>query len=79
MAKKQDELIEICGLWEGKDKRGGLYMTGPLGWRGKIVVLKNYRRENDKQPSHKLYFTRRGEGEAESPFPEDDLEDVFSP
>jgi len=50
------QLIELTGLWEGKDKKGSLTLSGPLGSKGEIVIFRNYLQKNSSQPDYKLYL-----------------------
>ncbi len=53
------QLIEITGLWEGRDKKGSLTLSGPLGGKGEIVIFKHYNKQNEAQPDFKLYLCMR--------------------
>jgi len=53
------DLIQLCGLWENKDKNGEIYLSGYLG-DARILVYKNkYREQNEKAPHYKVFLAEK--------------------
>ena len=63
----QSDLILITGMWENTSRDGkGKYLSGTFGQGGKLLLFKNTRRENDKQPSHMLYLAPKARESSEA-------------
>lgn len=47
-------MVEISGLWAGKDKNGNSYMKGKMG-SATVFVMKNTKKgDNPKAPDYRL-------------------------
>jgi hypothetical protein len=72
------EMVEITGLWKGKDKNGNTYMTGYMG-NAKVLIFANTYKEEDKHPDYKMYIapkkkeSNQDKQERATYRPEDDL------
>ena len=51
-------LIEVTGLWTGKDKNGDGYLSGSLG-AARVFIFRNKRKEKEAQPDYRLFVTER--------------------
>jgi len=52
------ELIEICGLWSGKDKNGNGFMSGSLPGGAVFYVFKNNKKK-ENQPDYRLMVGKK--------------------
>jgi len=53
-------MIEIAGVWEGTDKNGNLKLSGSMGYKANILILKNnYKEEGSNQPDYKIYIAEK--------------------
>lgn len=61
-------MIIAGGLWIRKSAKGETYMTGTLGGV-KVLIFKNKRKRNERDPDYTLCFdhAKRGEGDAAEP------------
>ena len=50
----EQQMIELGGMWTGKDKRGNSMMSGYLG-NTKLLLFKNTFKDAENQPDYKLY------------------------
>ena len=50
------DLIQLCGLWRQKSRKGTTYYTGKLNDTTRIVLFKNDSKEKDSQPDLRLYI-----------------------
>ena len=55
-------MIQIAAFWKKDSKNNRIYNTGKLG-NGKLLLFKNDKKENEKQPDLILYIVEeKGEG-----------------
>lgn len=50
------EMINICGLWAGKDKNGNPMMSGKLTYSSKIFIFRNNNKKKENDPDYYLKF-----------------------
>jgi hypothetical protein len=48
------KVIKIAELWQSRDKKGNLLLSGDLNALSKIVVMKNTSKKGDKEPDYYL-------------------------
>ena len=61
-------MIQLCGLWKGTAKDGRSYLGGNLGFGARLLVFKNDRKTEDKQPDYNVVIVenqRRDDAEPE--------------
>ena len=51
-------MIELGGLWSGKDKNGNSMMSGYLG-NAKLLIFKNTFKDAKNQPDYRLFVTKK--------------------
>jgi hypothetical protein len=69
-------LINATGLWVNESKGGKKYMAGNMG-NVRVLVFKNEKKRNEKDPDYRLCFAQREQKESsrgsdEAPPPEDE-------
>jgi hypothetical protein len=48
--------VRLGGLWQGKDRNGHAYLSGPVG-QARLLVLRNgYKRAGKKDPDFIMYL-----------------------
>lgn len=45
-------MIRLTGLWQGTDKDGRPYWSGPLSQTARLLILENRYKQSDTQPTH---------------------------
>jgi hypothetical protein len=45
-------MLNLCGLWSGKDKNGDEYLSGKLTYSSRICIFKNKYKKTDKDPDY---------------------------
>ena len=57
------DMIQIGGLWENKDKKDNVYLSGYLG-NAKIIIFKNGFKKEQKHPDWIMYIAEGKKREA---------------
>jgi len=57
-------MVRLCGLWLEKNGDGKTMLKGSLG-SGRLVILPNYHKENDRQPDYVVYVDQKEQRNAE--------------
>lgn len=52
-SESRPQPMELCGLWEQRDRSGRRYLVGTLGGV-RLLVLQSERCGNDREPTHRL-------------------------
>lgn len=62
-------MIELCGLWTKKDKNDNPMLSGKIGQRATVLILKNQHKKEEKHPDYFLYLSeaQKPEGKEEKP------------
>ena len=63
-------MIQLCGLWRGTTKDGRSYLGGNLGFGARLLIFKNDRKTEDKQPDYNVLIVeneRRDNAEPAQP------------
>jgi hypothetical protein len=65
MSEERNEsgLIRICGLWQGKTRKGENMMSGTLSPGVTVFIFKN-QKQNDKQPDFSLCIAQKEKKES---------------
>ncbi len=74
------DMIKLGGLWAGKDRDGGTFLSGKLSPGVKILIFKNKYRESENHPTHIMYLSQveqPGQGQGrESDQPDEFFDDT---
>ena len=53
------KVIKLAGLWEKRDKKGNLFLSGDLNQITRVVVVKNDSKSGEKDPDYYLCIGSR--------------------
>lgn len=79
MAEKNNDMLQLGGLWQNTSKKGEKYLVGYLG-NLRLIIFRNKYKEEDKHPSHIMYVAKqeydKDADAGDDIFDEDDPADV---
>lgn len=55
MAEKNNDMLQLGGLWQNTSKKGEKYLVGYLG-NLRLIIFKNKYKKEEKHPSHIMYL-----------------------
>lgn len=59
-------MIRLCGLWTNSTKDGKKFMSGKLSYSSKVLIFKNEKKRDEKDPDYFLYVDQAEQSNGDS-------------